>query len=159
MRKIQRHKNRPVPRMSLTFSRAHRLKRFDGTRSNAAEAHEFRGGSRTFFKSLESYRWKDKLRSYKQGWLRLSFNVAQSMSRIVIHRASVGGRDFSGGHITLGIMNSRGKYYRIFERRDRAIDRPVTVSIPKALRLDIKSVELRFRSPEPITIGPIDLLP
>jgi len=144
---------------AVTFTQTHWVRRFDGTESNATEMHEFRGGSRLYFDDLRDYTWKDKLHTFKQGWIRVSFNIATSISTIVIHRASVGKRDFSGGRLSLRVINNRGKFFKIFERKDRDIDHPLVVKVPASIQRDIKSVEFRFRSAEPITIGPIDLLP
>ncbi len=156
---VKQEESRPDKTRSVTYTQTHWVRRFDGTQSTAAETHEFRGGSRQYFRDLRDYTWKDKLRTFKQGWIRVSFNVATSISTIVIRRASVGKNDFSGGSLSLRIVNNRGKFFKIFERRDRDIDRPLVVKIPASMQYDIKSVEFRFRSPEPITIGPIDLLP
>jgi len=144
---------------SVTFTQTHWLRRFDGTESSASEAHEFRGGSKHYFDDLRDYTWKNKLHTFKQGWIRVSFNVATSISTIVIQRASVGKKDFSGGNLSLRVINNRGKFFKVFEQKDRDIDRPVVVKLPASMQRDIKSVEFRFRSAEPITIGPIDLLP
>ena len=112
-----------------------------------------------FFLDLEEYPWKGKLRSYKQGWTRLAFHLPVEVDRIVIHKASVGDRDFHGGHIKVRVVNSHGQSRLILDRQDRDIDRPLSIKLPRQWRHDLKVVEVRFRSPEPLTIGPIDLLP
>ncbi len=156
--KAPKHEKKLVP-ASVTFSESHRVIRFDGSSADMDQKHEFRGGARVFFLDLEEYPWKGKLRSYKQGWTRLAFHLPVEVDRIVIHKASVGDRDFHGGHIKVRVVNSHGQSRLILDRQDRDIDRPLSIKLPRQWRHDLKVVEVRFRSPEPLTIGPIDLLP
>ncbi len=142
----------------VTYRVGHRLIRSDGTRANEKDAHEFRGKSRLFFPGLRDYRWKETLHTFKQGQLRLYFDKPVRVSRIVIHKASVGRLSFKGGSLDLRIQDEKGKWHPAYERKDRDIDKPVTIRVPKSVG-KIKGVRFRFRSAEPITVGPIDLLP
>lgn len=142
----------------VTYHVAHRIVRSDGS-SASSGVHEFRGGKRVYFESLENYALKDKIRSFKSGWIRLYLTKSVKLSRIVIHRASVGKRGFRKGEIRLEVQGSGGHWQTLLLRKDRAIDRPLSISKPGVVLADVKGVRFRFKSSEPITIGPIDLLP
>ncbi|MDX8408351.1 MAG: serine/threonine-protein kinase [Mariprofundaceae bacterium] len=142
----------------VTYRVDHKLIRSDGTRVTRKDAHEFKGKSRLYFPDLKSYRWKETLHTFKKGQLRLYLDKPVRVSKIVIQKASVGRSDFKGGNISINIQDEKGKWHEILDRKDRDIDRPLTIRIAKSLG-KIKGVRMRFRSSEPITIGPIDLLP
>jgi len=142
----------------VTYSVSHKLVRSDGSREDEKSAHEFRGKSRLFFSDLKDYRWKETLHTFKTGQLRLYLDDPVRVSTIVIQKASVGRLDFKGGSFDLNIQDEQGKWHDMFERSDRDIDDPVTINVAKSIG-KIKGVRVRFRSAEPITIGPIDLLP
>ncbi len=146
-------------RRSVTYSVAHKVVRSDNSRVDVKKPHEFKGGSRVWFTGLESYRWKDKFRSFKKGQTRVYLKKPISLSRIVLKKASVGRRSFKdGGYVTLSVQNSKGKWTQLFERKEDDVDIAVTIRGPKKALKDVKSVRLRFKTPEPITIGPIDLI-
>ncbi len=140
---------------SITFRVSHRLQRSDGSTATGG-IHEFRGGHRLYFASLGRFRFKDKMRSFKSGWARLYLDQPVRISRIVIHQASVGNKSFRGGEITLETQNTRGHWTTLLTRKDRDIDQPLSLPVRNG---PVKGVRLRFKSPEPITIGPVDLLP
>jgi len=144
-----------LPSRSITFSTPHRLQRSDGSTATGG-IHEFRGGHKLYFESLASYKFKDKVRSFKSGWIRLYLKKPVKVSRIVIHRASVGRKSFQGGEIRLDIQDARGHWVTLLTRKDRDIDRPLSLRVRAG---QLKGVRMRFKSPEPITIGPVDLLP
>jgi len=77
--------------------------------------------------------------------------------KIVLHKASVGRLNFKGGYVKLAVQDDKRKWHEIFSREDDDVDIAVTISKAK-LPDKIKGARLRFRSPEPITIGPIDLI-
>ena len=142
---------------SVTYSVAHKVRRNDSSRVDP-KSNEFRGGSRVWFTSLKDYRWKEKLRSFKKGETRLFLSKATKLSKIVLKKASVGRLNFKGGEVTLAVQNSKGKWTQLFKRVDDDVDIAVTLTKPAAVLKDVKGVRLRFKTPEPITIGPIDLI-
>jgi len=156
---VAKAKPKPVHRTtrSVTYSVPHKVKRSDNSDVNP-KSHEFRGGSRVWFTSLKDYKWKDKYRSYKKGETRIYLDNSVNLSRIVLKKASVGRLDFSGGEVSLAVQNSRGQWTELFERKDDDVDIAVTLTKPAAALNDVKSVRLRFKTPEPIRIGPIDLI-
>ena len=60
--------------------------------------------------------------------------------------------------MNLAVQNSKGKWTQLFKRVDDDVDIAVTLTKPAAVLKDVKGVRLRFKTPEPITIGPIDLI-
>ncbi len=142
----------------ITYKVRHKLVRQDGSKATMADKHEFKGGSRLFFEALKDYRGKGSFIAYKKGQLRLYLDEPVTLRKIIIHKASVGKLDFKGGYIKLAVQDSKHKWHKVFERADDDVDIAVTIS-KKKLPATIISARLRFRSPEPITIGPIDLIP
>jgi len=142
----------------ITYRVSHRLVRSVGN-SVSSGKHEFRGGSRVYFEGLVDYAFKDKVRSFKSGWIRLYLKKPVKLSRIVIHRASVGNRTFKDGEIKLEVQDHKGHWQTLLLRKDRDIDRPLTIRKPRKALADVKGVKFKFKTSEPITIGPIDLLP
>ncbi len=155
VRRHATHHHRARRAKSVTWTIPHRLVRSDGS-SATGGTHEFRGGHKLYFQSLADYALKGKVRIYKSAWLRLYLMKPARISRIVIHRASVGRKSFQGGDIRLEVQDARGRWTTLLQRKDRDIDRPLSVRAPA---VPVKGVRLRFKSPEPITIGPVDLLP
>jgi len=142
----------------VTYRIDHKLIRSDGSRATRKDAHEFKGKSRLYFPDLKSYRWKETLHTFKKGQLRLYLNKPVRVSKVVIQKASIGRLNFKGGSININIQDKKGKWHEILDRKDRDIDKALTIRIAKSIG-EIKGVRLRFRSSEPMTIGPIDLLP
>jgi len=155
---IAKAKPKPVVRAarSITYTVAHKVKRNDG--SKAGKTNEFRGGSRLWFTSLKDYKWKEKFRSYKKGETRLYLDKPVRLSRILLKKASVGRLSFKGGEVRLEVQNSRGQWTELFLRKDDDVDIAVTITKPASALRDVKGVRLRFKTPEPIRIGPIDLI-
>ncbi len=148
-----------TPRIySVTYRVNHKLIRSDGTRADKKVAHEFKGKSRLYFSSLKDYRWKETLHTSKKGQLRLYLDKPVRVSKIVIRKASVGRLSFKGGYINLNVQDAKGKWHKLLDRQDRDIDKPLSLRVSASIG-KIKGVRMRFRSSEPITIGPIDLLP
>jgi len=143
---------------SITYRVSHRLVRSDGSRVSGGN-HEFRGGSRVYFPQLADYAFKDKIRAFKSGWIRLYLKKPVKLSSIVIHRASVGKRTFKDGEIKLEVQDHKGHWKTLLLQKNRDIDRPLTIRKPKRVLADVKGVKFKFRTSEPITVGPIDLLP
>jgi len=142
----------------ITYRVAHRLVRSDGSSSHGG-THEFRGGKRVYFHQLAHYRLKHVLHSFKTGWIRLYLKKPVRLSRIVIHRASVGRRSFKGGEIKLEVQDRQGHWETLLLRKNRDIDRPLSIRKPRNILADVKGVRFKFKTSEPITVGPIDLLP
>jgi len=142
----------------ITYRVAYQLVRSDGSRTKSG-THEFRGGKRIYFPQLSDYVLKDKIRLFKSGWIRLYLKKPVKLSRIVIHRASVGKRTFKDGEIRLEVQNHKGHWTTLLLRKDRDIDKPLTIRKPRKALADVKGVKFKFKTSEPITIGPIDLLP
>ncbi|MDT8376391.1 MAG: protein kinase [Mariprofundaceae bacterium] len=153
-------KPKPVVRTvhsSVASSIPHKVIRSDFSNADP-KSHEFLGGSYLWFTSLKDYKWKDKYRSYKKGETKIILDESVNLSRIVLNKASVGRLDFKGGEVSLAVKNSRGQWTELFERKDDDVDIAVTLTKPAAALNDVKSVRLRFKTPEPITVGPIDLI-
>jgi len=148
---------------SVTSQITHKVMRSDGTRANAGARNEFNGGSHLFFESLGDKTYVEKIglkgdyTTVQKGWARLYLDWPTRLSSIVIHRASVGNGNFRHGHIMLEVQNLRGKWITVFERNDNDIDAPVTIRNELHNVGPIKGVRILFKSPLPITIGPIDL--
>jgi len=155
-----RHVTRVARRTAkpITYRVSHRLVRSNGSRVSGGK-HEFRGGSRVYFKGLADYAFKDKVRAFKSGWIRLYLKKPVKLSRIVIHRASVGKRTFKDGEIRLEVQDHKGHWTTLLLRKDRDIDRSLTIRKPSKALADVKGVKFKFKTSEPITVGPIDLLP
>jgi len=144
------------PRSAIA-SVGHKVVRSDGSDVNP-KSHEFLGGSYLWFTSLKDYRWKDKYRSYKKGETRLYIDKPVNLSRIVLRKASVGRLDFKGGEVSLEVQNSRGQWTEVFVRKDDDVDIAVTITKPASVLNEVKGIRLRFKTPEPIRIGPIELI-
>ncbi|MDQ7011736.1 MAG: hypothetical protein Q9M29_07940 [Mariprofundaceae bacterium] len=174
---------------SITYTSNHSVKRSDGTSASMNEKHEFRGGSHLYFAELDPKKkessWMPNaitnMSTHKKGWVRLYLDWPVRISRIVIHKASVGRTSFKGGYIEMQVQGLKGRWIKVFERKDDDIDRAVTirktlnsVGLERQLRVavgndavtirktlnsvgQIKGARLRFKSPAPITIGPIDI--
>lgn len=146
-------------RRSITYTAGHKVVRSDGSKVDPKRVHEFRGGKHLYFPGLADYRWKDKFHTYKKGFVRLYFDKPVKLSRVVIRKASIGKLDFAGGEIRLEVQDARGRWNDLLLRKDRDIDSAITIRSPKKALAEVKGVRLRFKSSEPITIGPIDLIP
>ncbi|MDX8411188.1 MAG: serine/threonine-protein kinase [Mariprofundaceae bacterium] len=149
----------PPPAHSVTFSNKHKMVRSDRSVAPSDQPHEFMGGKHVFFSDLEDYTWKDKLHTQKEGWIRLYLKDTAQLSKIIIRQASVDGRNFSGGEIQFEVQKPRGKWVTLLRLKDQDIGEPLTIVEPRDALREVKGIRMRFRSPEPITIGPIDLLP
>jgi hypothetical protein len=142
---------------SITYSVGYKVTRSDGGAVDVSKPHEFKGGKRLYFESLRSYRGKELFTSYKKAQVRLYLDKPVTLRKIVLHKASVGRLNFKGGYVKLAVQDSKHKWHEIFSRKDDDVDIAVTISKSK-LPKEIRGVRLRFRTPEPITIGPIDLI-
>lgn len=142
----------------ITYRVAYQMVRSDGSRTRSG-THEFRGGKRVYFPQLSDYALKDKIRLFKSGWIRLYLKKPVKLSSIVIHRASVGKRTFKDGELRLEVQDHKGHWHTLLLRKDHDINKPLTIRKPKKVLADVKGVKFKFRTSEPITVGPIDLLP
>ncbi len=149
-------KAKPAAR-SITYSVDYKVTRSDGGAVDVSKPHEFKGGKHLYFESLKDYRGKGVFTAYKKGQIRLYLEKPVTLRKIVLYKASVGRLNFKGGYVKLAVQDSKHKWHEIFYRKDDDVDIAVTISKSK-LPKDIKGVRLRFRTPEPITIGPIDLI-
>ena len=155
-KRISKPKPRHIAR-SITYSVAYKMTRSDGSDVDVSKPHEFKGGKHVYFEALKSYRGKELFTAYKKGQIRLYLDKAVKLRKIIIHKASVGRLNFKGGYVKLAVQDAKYKWHKVFVREDDDVDIAVTISRSK-LPAEIKGVRLRFRSPEPITIGPIDLI-
>ena len=160
-------KREPAPRhpvasadssASVTYKVSYKIRNSEADDIDPHKPNEFRGGSRLYFPSLKDNR-TDFFRAYKKGWVRLYFDRPVHLSAIRIHRLSIGSGDFKGGKIELAVQNDRGRWTVVFRRKDRDIRSPLLIHGSPAAMAQVKGVRLRFTSPEPLTVGPIDLLP
>lgn len=142
---------------SITYSVGYKVTRSDGSDVDISKPHEFKGGKHLYFASLKDYRGKEFFTAYKKGQIRLYLDKAVTLRKIVIQKASVGKLNFKGGYVKLAVQDDKRKWHKVFSRKDDDVDAAVTISKSK-LPENIIGVRLRFRSPEPITIGPIDLI-
>jgi len=133
--------------------------RSDSSKVDPNKPHEFRGGNRVYFEGLKEYKWKETLRTKRNGEIRLFLTKPARLSAIVLNKATVGRLDFSGGEIVLSVQTTDNKWHDLFIREDDDVDIRVRITRPRDVLRNVKSVRVRFKTPEPITIGPIDLLP
>ncbi len=150
---------KPKPRKtarSLPYSVKHSVSRSDGSTVSSKRKHEFRGGSHVFYPELAEKGW---FSSYKEGETMLTFTKPTRLSKIIVHKASVGKVDFRKGFIHLEIKApDSDNWKRLFEREDDDIDTRLTFrNIHKHMKT-IESIRIRFKTYDPITIGPIDLI-
>gem|GEM_PF-3100857 len=135
---------------------AHQVKRNDGSLVANNEKDEFSGASHIFFPELAN---KGFFTSFKKGESTISFETPVTLSKIIIQRASVGQLDFKHGYIYLEARDAdSGEWVRLFEREDDDVDVAVTISNVSRKVKHISTIRLLFKTVEPITIGPIDLL-
>jgi len=140
---------------SLPYSLAHTIERNDNSKVNKTK-NEFLGGSHVFYPELKEKGW---LSSFKRGDSTLLFDEPTSISKVVIHKASVGKLDFSHGFIHLEVKpEGERRWKRIFEQEDTDIEQEVTIEGFEKDYPSIDGVRIKFKTQEPITIGPIDLL-
>ncbi|MDX8395621.1 MAG: serine/threonine-protein kinase [Mariprofundaceae bacterium] len=148
---------KPVLR-SITYRVKHKVMRSDHSKPVTEKRHEFRGGKHVYFKILKDYKWKESLQTKKKGETTVILEKPVRLSQIVLHKASVGRLSFKGGYVNLAVKDSRGHWHELFDRQNDDVDIAVHISKPRKYLKDVKAVRLRFKTPEPITIGPIDLL-
>ena len=157
IKKVTKVKPKPKKPVSLTYKHQHSVIRNDDTSAKSNEAHEFRGGQYIFFPQLAQKSWG---KAFKKGASVLKFKSPVSISTIILHKASVGRLDFNHGYVRLDIQKANSSSWKtIFERDDDDVDIAVTLKGIKKKYPKIQAVRLLFKTPEPITVGPIDLLP
>lgn len=149
---------------NVTSQMSYSVQRSDSHHANDKERGEFNGGSRVYFESLGKESavigWleeKSGRLTYKNGWTRLILDWPVRVSSIVIRKASVGKKDFKGGVIEVEVQNPKGVWTKIYELQDKDIDAPVTIRNQLLTAGPIKGVRINFRTPAPITIGPIEV--
>jgi len=142
---------------SITYTVPHKVMRSTGGQVDINQPHEFKGGNHVYFEVLRDYSGKDSFTSYKKGQIRLYLDEAVSLKKIILKKASVGKLNFKGGYVKLAVQDDKYKWHKVFFREDDDVDIAVTIA-KNQLPAKIKGVRLRFRTPEPITIGPIDLI-
>lgn len=133
------------------------VKRSDSTSAAVDQKHEFSGGSVTLFEELRDYRWKETLRTVKNGWTRLYLEAPIAIGSITLHRATVGGLDFAAGSVELEVQVASGRWHSVLLKKGEDVSRSITVKLPPDLGGEFKGVRVSVKSPEPIVIGPIDL--
>lgn len=149
---------------NVTSKMSYSVQRSDTHHANDKERGEFNGGSRIYFESLGNESavigWLEKKSgrlTYKNGWTRLILDWPVRVSSIVIRKASVGRQSFKGGVIEVEVQNPKGVWTKIYELQDKDIDAPVTIRNQLLTAGPIKGVRINFRTPAPITIGPIEV--
>jgi len=149
---------------NVTSQMSYTVQRSDSSRGDAKAKSEFNGGSKVYFESLgdesKVFGWieaKSGRSIFKDGWTRLVLDWPVRVSSIVIRKASVGKHDFKGGSIEVEVQNPKGAWTKVFEQKDKDIDSPVTIQKSLQSVGPIKGVRINFRTPSPITIGPIDV--
>ncbi|MDQ6967852.1 MAG: serine/threonine-protein kinase [Mariprofundaceae bacterium] len=141
----------------VTDTVGYKVTRSDGSKVDISKPHEFKGGQHLYFETLKSYRGKKYFTAYKKAQIRLYLDKSVSLRKIILHKASIGKLNFKGGYIKLAVQDDKHRWHEVFTREGNDID--IAVTIPKSkLPARIIGARLRFRSPEPITIGPIDLI-
>jgi serine/threonine protein kinase len=122
--------------------------------------HEFKNGNHVFFqKAFRKSSNKTHRVISKTGESKLVFDQPQVVSKIILHKASVGSADFSKGYIYLEIKPTNSfKWKRIFERKGDDVDIQVTIDDIIKIAPLIQAIRIRFKTTRPITIGPIDIL-
>jgi len=143
---------------SITYYVGHKVVRSDSSKVDPKKPHEFRGGSYLYFPELKSYRWKDTLHTVRRGEVRLYLEKSARLSAIILKKATVGRSKFRDGEIKLEVQDSKGSWKQLFYRKDDDVDIAVRITRPSKYLRDVKGIRLRFKTPEPITIGPIDLI-
>ncbi|HXH72297.1 MAG TPA: serine/threonine-protein kinase [Mariprofundaceae bacterium] len=144
--------------LPVTYSIPYKVVRSDNSDVDPSKPNEFRGSSRLYFEELRNYRWKETLHTVKSGQIRLYLDKPVKVSTVILHKASIGNLDFRDGEISLEVQNEKGKWYRLFDRKDKDVDSPLTFKVPATFG-EVQGARFRFKSAEPITVGPIDLLP
>ncbi|MDX8390421.1 MAG: serine/threonine-protein kinase [Mariprofundaceae bacterium] len=143
-------------RRSLTYSIDHKLKRSDSSRATHADRHEFKGGSHLYFPTLREKHFD--IQTFQKGWVQIYLTEPVVLSYIAIHKASVGTLSFEGGEIRVDVQGVKGHWKTVLRLKDHDIERKFIIQ--KALKGvgKIKGVKIRLKSPEPLTLGPIDLI-
>jgi hypothetical protein len=135
----------------------HKITRSDKSFASRKSAHEFLGGNHLFYPELAKKTW---LSSYKTGETMIEFEQPITVSNIVINKASVGRSSFKRGFVSLEIQRADSKkWIRLFERKGDDVDIKVNIKHVQKRAPLILAVRLRFKTADPITVGPIDLLP
>ncbi len=156
---IQTKKEKAINPVLLTKQVRYTVTRSDKSAVPRSK-HEFKGGDHVFFqKSFRKNSSKTHRVISKKGESKLVFDQPQVISKIILHKASVGRADFSKGYVYLEIKPTNSfTWKRIFERKGDDVDIQVTIDdIIKVAPL-IQAIRIRFKSTSPITIGPIDIL-
>ncbi len=144
-----------IPR-SIAYRVPHRVERKDKSKVDTKTPHEFRGGSHLFYPELAEKGW---LSSFKHGYSAILFDQPVSLSKIIVHKASVGDLDFKHGFIQVEIKpEGKRKWKKIFVQKNKDIDKALTISGFKDKYPSLDGVRIKFKTQDPITIGPIDLL-
>ncbi len=149
-----------TPPILLTKQVRYTVTRSDKSKVSRNNKHEFNGGNHVFFqKSFRKNSSKTHRVISKKGESKLVFDQPQVVSKIILHKASVGRADFRKGYVYLEIKPTNSfTWKRIFERKGDDVDIQVTIDdIIKVAPL-IQAIRIRFKSTSPITIGPIDIL-
>ncbi|WP_051938328.1 serine/threonine protein kinase [Ghiorsea bivora] len=144
----------------LTKQVRYTVTRSDKSKALPSDKHEFKGGNHVFFqKSFRKNSSKTHRVISRTGESKLVFDQPQVISKIILHKASVGRADFSKGYVYLEIKPANGfTWKRIFERKGDDVDIQVTINDIIKIAPLIQAIRIRFKSTRPITIGPIDIL-
>jgi len=160
-KKINKPKNEKVTApVLLTKQVRYTVTRSDKSKVLPSDKHEFKGGNHVFFqKSFRKNSGKTHRIMSRTGESKLVFDQPQVISKIILHKASVGRANFRKGYVYLEVKPTNGfTWKRIFERKGDDVDIKVTIhDIIKVAPL-IQAIRIRFKSTHPITIGPIDIL-
>jgi len=140
----------------ITDHARYSIERNDGSTTSSKKHNEFNRGNHLFFEQLAEKSW---LSSSKRGESILTFEQPTSISKIILHKASVGRKNFKHGFVYLEVQSPDSKRWkRLFERKGDDVDIAVTINDVQDYVPFIKTIRIRFKTADPITIGPIDLI-
>lgn len=133
----------------------YKIRRTDESEVLPGDRHEFAGGEHLFFPELKE---KGFFTTFRKGESEIVFDQEVDLKTIILTQASVGKLSFEHGYIYLDARAKRGPWVRLFAREADDVDVAVRIQdIAKKIK-KIKAVRIKFKTVEPITIGPIDLL-
>jgi len=98
-------------------------------------------------------------KTVNNGESKIAFKQPQVISKIILHKASVGLASFKRGYVYLETQPASGsKWIRIFQRKGDDVDINVVINDNIKFSPLIQAVRIRFKSAYPITIGPINII-
>jgi len=155
---IYQPKAKPAPiEKNILDHVKYRVVRYNDTQVDIAKPHEFHGTERTYFKTLKPTKERTFFTAFKKGWVRLYFDDAVHLRKIILDQATVHGALFDGNSIKIKVQDEHFKWHTIFLEEKKEVAKPVTIDEKKLPKL-IKSIRVYVRSSSPLTLGPIHLI-